>query len=285
MKLTPQCIPCFFRQALIVANAVGASDEKRLGLMKAVAGVLAERIGPELSPAGLAGPVHAAINSFLGVSDPFARQKKQSNDAMLAMYEDFRALAKQSPDPLDVAVRLSIIGNLIDFSLYEDIRFDSIMDSFRSFEPAVYEYDEFKSRVLDAQRILIVTDNAGECVADMLLAEVLWRLKKKVIVIAKEKPILNDATVDEVRAIGMERFAKVVGVGNGEVGTIQPPDSMFTRAMGSADLVIAKGQANFETLYDADAPVFCLLVVKCGVVADVLKAPERSPVLIRGMHS
>ncbi len=107
-------------------------------------------------------------------------------------------------------------------------------------------------------------------------------MKKKVIVVVKEDPILNDATLDDVKFIGLDKTTKVLSIGNGEVGTLYPTKNEFlNKAMRTANLIISKGQANFETLIGSKLPLYYLFVVKCQAVADFLKVPEKSPVLLK----
>lgn len=283
MRLTSACIPCFFKQALIVANAVNADESSRMKLMKDVAGVLAERMDESLSPAQLAGFVHSSVNSFFSTPDPFEKAKRISNEKILTLEPDFRRMIGTATDPLEMATRLAIIGNLIDFSLYENVDLDAIKDATDRFEPAIYDYSPYRQALEKADHILIITDNAGEVVFDRFLAEIISRRGKKVIVASKEKPILNDATVSEVKALGFEEYSRVIGVGDGDVGTAsQPKGSLFAQAFDSADVVISKGQANFETLVDSNRQVFFLFVAKCAPVANFLRVKEGSPILMKG---
>jgi uncharacterized protein with ATP-grasp and redox domains len=283
MKLRPECIPCFFKQATIVANTQGTDDSGKIRLLKGVSKILSERIDETLTPARLASDVHSFINDFLGVADPFAVSKKMSNDKMLGFYQDFIALMKKSKDALKTAVTLSIIGNLIDYSLFEKVDLDDIKERVNSFDPGVFDYAEFRAEATRASRIVFIVDNAGEIVMDRPLIELLIKKGKKVIVAAKKKPILNDATIDDVKYAGIAKLTKVVGIGNGDVGTPYPSENdFFNKAFKTADMIISKGQANFETLYGFGYPVYFLFVAKCGAVANFLGVKESSPLLIKG---
>ncbi len=282
MKLSPQCIPCFYKQATIVANLLKTDDKTKIKLFKGVSKVLSEVIDENSSPAKIATSVHNYVKEFFGVDDPFREVKKLSNDKMLSLYESFKAMVNSSKEPLKMAVTLAIIGNLIDYSLFENINLETIAEKVKGFKPAAFDYEEFNKAVSQSERILYLTDNAGELVFDKLLLEELYRMKKKVIIVAKEKPILNDATVEDLKYVTLSRLGKVFGIGNGDVGTMYPSgNEILNKAFRTAHLIISKGQANFETLIDTNLPVFFLFVVKCKAVADFLKVEESSPILLR----
>lgn len=281
MKLMPQCIPCFFKQAMIVANLLKVDDRTKIKLFKGVAKVLSEVIDENSSPAKVATPVHNFIKDFLKVEDPFLDVKRLSNEKMLSMYDSFKKYVSNSSEPLKMAVTLAIIGNLIDYSLFENVNLETIEAHIKGFKPAIFDYEKFKERVAKSERILYITDNAGEIVFDKVLIEELFKMKKKIIIVAKEKPILNDATVNDAVHVTLTKLGKVFGVGNGDVGTIYPSkNELINKAFRTADLIISKGQANFETLIDIKAPIFFLFVVKCQAVADFLKVKEGDPVLL-----
>ncbi|GAB4437915.1 MAG: ARMT1-like domain-containing protein [bacterium] len=282
MKLMPQCVPCFFKQASIVANMVNVDDSTRIKLFKGVAKVLSEVIDENASPAKIATPIHNFIRQFLGVTDPFADVKRLSNDKMLSLYDSFKGIIAKSKEPLKMAAIFAIIGNLIDYSLFEDINLETIEEKVKSFKPAIFDFEEFSEYVSKSERVLYITDNAGEIVFDKLLIEELFRLKKKVIIVAKEKPILNDATVEDANYVSLSKLGKVFGTGNSDVGTIYPSQNdLLNKAFRTANMIISKGQANFETLIDTKGPLFFLFVVKCKAVADYLKVEEGAPLLLK----
>lgn len=282
MKLTAECIPCFYKQAMIVANLLNLDNSKKIKLLKGISKVLYEKVDENITPAKVATYVHSYINESLGVADPFASIKKMSNDKILSFYKDFSLMIDQSSDPLKLAVTFAIIGNLIDYSLFENIDLDKIKEKIDNFNPAIFDYDQLKNDVKNANRILYLVDNAGELVFDKLLLEMFFKMKKKVIIVAKEKPILNDATVEDVNYVSISKLGKVFGLGNGDVGTPFPSKSdFFNKAFKTADLIISKGQANFETLNEAKGCIYFLFVTKCKAVADFLKVAESSPVLLK----
>lgn len=281
MRLKSDCIPCFFKQASIVANILNSDDATKLELYKGISKIIFERADINQTPAYLATQIHEFIKEFYENPDPFKDLKKLSNDRMLSFYDDFIKIIRESKDHLKSAIILSTIGNLIDYSLYRSVELDEIKNKFVSFNAAIFDYEKIKNVLTKGEKILFVTDNCGEIVLDKLLIELFYRKGKKVIVVAKEKPILNDATVEDVKYVGIDKFAKVIGIGNGQVGTPYPSgNSIFDRAVETADIIISKGQANFETLYELKRPICFLFVVKCQSVASFLNVTESSPIIM-----
>jgi len=281
MRLKPDCIPCFFKQASIVANILKVNDEKKLELFKGISKILAENISPHITPAFLASQVHKYIRDFFQNDDPFKDLKKLSNDRMLAFYNDFIDIIRSSDDHLKMAVILSTLGNLIDYSLYTQVQLEEIKNKIFLFKPAIFDYEDLRRDLTKAMKVLFITDNSGEIVLDKPLIELMYKKGKKIIVAAKERPILNDATVDDLKYVGIDKYAKVLGIGNGDVGTLYPTgNKIFDKAIETADIIISKGQANFETLYDLKRDIYFFFVVKCSAVASFLKVEENAPIIM-----
>jgi uncharacterized protein with ATP-grasp and redox domains len=281
MRLKSDCIPCFFKQASIVANILKADDTIKLELYKGISKIINEKADINQTPAFLATQVHEYIKDFFKNPDPFRELKKLSNERMLGFYNDFVNMIRESKDHLKSTIILSTIGNLIDYSLYRDVVLDEIKDKFNSFKPAIFDYDKIKDALTKGEKILYITDNCGEIVLDKLLIELFYKKGKKTIVVAKEKAILNDATVEDIKYVGIDKFAKVIGIGNGQVGTPYPSgNNVFDKAFETADVIISKGQANFETLYEIKRPICFFFVVKCESVASFLNVAENSPIVM-----
>jgi uncharacterized protein with ATP-grasp and redox domains len=187
----------------------------------------------------------------------------------------------RSLNPLETAVRLAIAGNIIDFgpnSRLEDrhVR-DAITHAFRAKRLGLDEED-FRTAVMKADKILYLADNAGEIVFDRLLIEQLPY--EKITLVVKAGPIINDATMNDARAAGLTDLVEVIDNGADAPGTIlEICSEEFRRRFDQADLIIAKGQGNYETLSNVDANILFLLKVKCPVIARHLGSELDSLVL------
>lgn len=282
MKLSPLCIPCFYKQAEIIAKLMKSDERKKIELFKGLSKVLYETINPDLTPAKIATYVHKHIKDFYGVDDPFKKIKEESNKKIAQFYNDFKKMVIESKDEIETLTKLGIIGNLIDYSLFENIDLNSIRDEIQKFSSPLFQIDDFKKDLENSDRILYITDNSGEIVFDKVFIEYLVNHRKKVIVVVKDKPILNDATIEDVKMLSIDKLTKIISIGEGEVGTAYPTTNEFlNKAMRTANIIISKGQANFETLYGTKLNLYYLFVVKCKAVADFLKVPEKSPILLK----
>ncbi len=268
MKIFLDCIPCFVRQALDSARL--ATDDEQIH-EKVVREVL--RLSADLdmsqSPPEIGQKIHRLIRSLVGSDDPYYRVKKQFNSLALKLYPDLRKQIINSNDQFETAIRLAIAGNIIDFgvksSLSESEVKKTINDSLSGYlDPK--QVLNFKNAVIEAEKILYLADNAGEIVFDHLLIEQLPI--EKITVVVKGSPVINDATIDDANVVGLGRIVEVIDNGSDGPGTILETCSQsFRNRFEDADLIIAKGQGNYETLSDIDKNIFFLLKAKCPVIA------------------
>lgn len=271
MRTYLDCYPCFLRQALSAARRVGADEAQQHAIMGETLALL-QTLPPGQSPPEIGYAVHRIVRERLGHSDPYREIKEQSTQAALALYPRLKALVAASADPLETAVRVSIAGNIIDFA-----QSDKIPDLWATVERvlaapfAVDDLPTLRAALAAADRVLFLADNAGETVFDRVLIEA---LPLPVTYVVKGGPTLNDATCEDALAAGLETCAEIIGNGSDAPGTILPLCSeAFRQVYTGAPLIIAKGQANYETLSTAGPRVFCLLQIKCPVIGRDLGAP------------
>lgn len=259
------CYPCFLRQALTAARMAGATDDVEWQALHHVLRLL--RDVPEgATPPVLADQVHRLVREVAGHGDPYAEIKASTTEAALALYPRLTELVASSADPLGTAVRVAIAGNVIDLGVRDDV--PDLWETVERVLAAPFAIDDlaaFREALAAADHVLYLADNAGETVFDRVLVEA---LPVPVVYAVKAGPVLNDATAADARAAGLHDCATVVDTGSDAPGTtlaLCSPE--FRAAFLAAPLVVAKGQANYETLSDAGANVFCLLQVKCPVIA------------------
>jgi hypothetical protein len=216
--------------------------------------------------------------------DPYRSVKEAYNRIALGRLPALRQLAAGGADRLEGGVRVAIAGNVIDFGIYGSIDLDrSIEESFRlPLSPALYR--SFADKVAASKRVLYLCDNAGEIAFDRVLIELLQGMGRDVTVAVKGSPVINDATRDDARACGLHESVALIDNGNDGIGTLLEACSrQFLDEYHAADLIISKGQANYETLVqEGDERIFFLFKVKCPVVARFLKRPEGDIVIAGG---
>lgn len=277
MRTCLDCIPCFFKQALEAARIAGADDITQRNILNEVAKILPE-FRLNASPPEMARIIYRIVCSFTGVEDPYLQIKDQSNRRVLKVYGQL--LQKlNGKDRLLSAVKLAIAGNIIDFGPKNSINIVKELDKILQTEsliiqnenPVFFRYDRFKSALEQSKNILYLADNAGEVVFDKILIEVIHQEYpgKKIRYAVKEKPAINDALIKDALDCGISGIAEVISSGSDAPGTLLSFCSeSFQKLFKNADMVISKGQGNFETLSAAGRPVFFLLLAKCPVIAN-----------------
>ncbi len=281
MRSSLDCISCFIRQALEAGRAV--SDDPALH-ETVVREMLLWMSQADLSqsPPSFAQHIHRRLRAAIGDGDPYRAAKDRHNQMALDLLPELRTMITQSHDPLRTAVRLAVAGNAIDMGIEADISesdlrgaIDLALD-----HPVCGEPDAFRRAVDRARDILYIADNAGEIALDVLLVEQLGG--QRVTVAVRGAPVLNDATLEDARAVGLEAIADVVPNGSDAPGTILADCSEdFRRRFAQADLVIAKGQGNYESLNDEPGNIFFLFKVKCHVIAQQVGEPIGTHMLTR----
>lgn len=241
-----------------------------------------------LSPPYLVQKVHRIIHRWSGEGDPYRDAKRAFNQIALEMLSELERQVLEAEDPFAMAARIAIAGNIIDLGIVPDLDRETLEATIERamHEPlAVDDLDALREAVEGAERILYLGDNAGEIVLDRLL---LGQLPlDKVTFAVRGAPILNDATMEDAEAAGLTSLVRVIDNGSDVPGTIPEMCSKeFREIFSRADLVIAKGQGNYETLSDDPHPgLFFLLKVKCPLVAANLGAPLGGLVVKRSAGS
>lgn len=269
MKVHLDCFPCFLRQS-IIALRLGTKDELlQIATLKSILEDI-ERADISKPPAHATTFIHRRIRQMLG-SDPFKGIKSEYNQVALKLYPSLKAAIEKSSDPLWTATRLAIAGNVIDFGIFTSVDIEGAVRKALNNPLAVDDYDTFRDAISTTDNILYLVDNAGEIVFDRLLIETLLSLGKKVKAVVKGLPVINDSTVEDARESGITEICEVIDNGSDAVGTIlEWTSSTFQRTFRDAQLVISKGQGNFETLLSLEKKIFFLFQSKCDVVSKEL---------------
>lgn len=282
MKSGSVCFPCFMQQAHSSVKYAIEDEARRWEVLREVAPLLGE-LSMDQSPAYNSSLVLHRVAELLGEPDPYAVAKAASNDAALAMVPGLRDKIKAADDKLETAVRLAVVGNVIDLGIKHEADIDATVTQALGDGFARFEYDAFKEKLAPAKRILYILDNAGEIVFDKMLIEGLKANGKMVIAAVKGGPILNDALIADAQQIGLDKAVKVIDTGNNFVGVIRDKCSdFFLKVLDTADMVIAKGQGNYETLDQSGDRFFFILKAKCPHVSDALGVKVGDLALVRG---
>lgn len=274
MKTQLDCLPCYLRQALDAARMVIDDEEVQHAVMHQVCHAL-QLIDVRHSPPAMAQQVHRIIRAILG-DDPYREIKARMNRLGVELRERLRAQVEHATDPFDAAVRVAIAANCIDFgarSAVPDTRMVRFIEA--AFTAPLYgSVDVLRNAAARAKRILYLADNVGELALDRLLIEQLPR--GSVTVAVRGRPVINDATLADARAVGIEPWATVIDNGSDAPGTLLNDCSIrFRETFARADLILAKGQGNYESLAGTRSrPIHFLFVPKCPLVSTHAGAPQ-----------
>jgi len=268
MRTYFDCIPCSVRQVLDSVRMITDDEAMHERVLRELLGMW-QRMDMRQSPPAMAQQIHRFLRQLTGVQDPYLDVKNQYNLFALRLYPELRERVERAVDPFETAVRLAIAGNIIDFGVNSNVEqhtvYDAIMRSLT--EPIdCAAVQRFRRAVDEATEILFLGDNTGEIVLDRLLVERMPR--EKLTYVVRGAPILNDALMEDAEIAGLTDLVEVIDNGSDAPGTIlETCSEAFQRRFERADLVIAKGQGNFESLNDTEKHTFFLLRPKCAVLA------------------
>jgi uncharacterized protein with ATP-grasp and redox domains len=268
MKTYLECIPCFVRQALEAVRMVTGDSAKQEAVLRRTLR-LASEMDMGDPPPKTGQRIHGVIKEMTGNPDPYNSVKHQHNQLALRLYPGLKRKVECSQDPFQTAVRLSIAGNLIDFAPDSTLSEEQIEVTIRECLNQPIDLSSVQALKDEAERansILYLGDNAGEIVLDRLLVEQLPT--GKVTFVVRGAPIINDATLEDAIVSGITEIVEVVDNGTDMPGTIlESCSEPFRKLFEQADIIIAKGQGNYETLSNTSKHIFFLLKAKCPVIA------------------
>ncbi len=208
------------------------------------------------------------------VKDPYGTEKRESNQALLARYNEFKTKVETSEDKFDTALRYAIAGNIIDFGPTHHFDIDGTIERVFQTKFAIDDSEALKTEIKKAKTILYLADNCGEIVMDKLFLETIDH--PNVIFAVRDQPILNDATLKEAKEVGLHSVATLITNGDDTPSTLlHRVSKKFLEIYRSADLIISKGMGNFEGLMDEnDSRLFYLLMIKCPVIGQKVGAEK-----------
>jgi hypothetical protein len=255
------------RQALEASRMVSADRRLQEELMRRVLRWAGD-MDLGLPPPVMGQRIHRLLRELSGNSDPYREAKKRQNTIAMALLPELERVVGSSSDPLLTAARMAVAGNIIDMGVGGAFDETSVRASIgrAADEPLQGCWDDLRRAVESARRILYLADNAGEIALDRLLVERLG--PERLTVAVRGGPAINDATMEDAVDVGLDRVVKVIDNGSDAPGTIlEDCSSSFLELFHKADMVIAKGQGNYETLSEAPREVFFLFQAKCTVAA------------------
>ena len=284
MKVSAECMHCLVkRQADNIRKY--PDEEKKAEYLGKVLGIIANGAAEEPAPVLLSyiGRLHEA---YFGKPFSFEELKKGYNAMLMEKEEEIRQKIGRAEDPLALALRFAQIGNFIDFGAMDSVDDAKLMEFLEQAETLPLSENTYQNVTEDmksAKKLIFLTDNCGEIVLDKLLLETIAKVYPHLecTIIVRGEPVLNDATMEDALQVGIEACGKVIPNGTNIAGTYIPWISAEARqVMEEADMLISKGQGNFESLHGCGLNIYYLFLCKCQWFMERFGLPQYSGVFI-----
>ncbi len=268
MDVYLDCLPCSLRQAL-EASRMATDNSELHGKIMADSAALLQSYNKFTNAPEICREVHRIVKEHTGNRDPYKDIKKKDIETALALMPSLKRFVDVNHDRLYRAFKAAAMGNMLDSSIVSSFNFETCFEAELNKPFSVYDIEPFEQKLKTAKSLLVIADNAGETVFDCIMLNEFPELD--ITYAVRSVPILNDATEEEARASGIEAYARIIPSGSDVPGTIlNECTKEFLDIFNTADIVISKGQGNYETLSDCSRDIFFLLKAKCAVVSNLL---------------
>ncbi len=288
IKLNEECINCIISKYL-KDYPEDAGYEARLSYIQGVLKILAEAKITESAPE-LVEKVSLLREKIFGAQNDFSEIKKHFNSLVMSLEDEIYEKIQAGSDIVKTALKYSMMGNYIDFGVVENVDEQKLME-FLDKAPEIYineaEFKQFEKELENAQKLVFLTDNCGEVVLDKLLIKAIRNRfpDLNVEIIVRGLPVLNDATMEDAKQVRLVDIASVSDNGTAIAGTCLDRISPKARQkIDEADLILAKGQGNFETLRFCKMNVYYAFMCKCKMFADKFGVPQYTGMFINDLR-
>lgn len=273
MRLKPDCIICNLNIIFRTLKIINKDENFLIENMKKVIGGIS-KVNKKLFPPELGGIVYKIVINSTNVKDPYKDIKRKQNNLILNNYFNLRQTILNTKDPLFEAVKFAVIGNVIDLGINEVVDFEEDIKNSLKRRIAINDYNLLERDLKSSKSVLYIGDNSGEIVFDKLLISLIKEIYPDIDITfaCRSEPIINDVLIKDALQVGIDEYAKVISSGMSLPGTIlKYVNNEFIEELKRSDLVIVKGQGNFEGLEEEKMEkTYFLLKAKCNVVADYL---------------
>lgn len=267
MKINAFCMSCLV-QAQARRIQKFQDEEKKACYMREVLHMIAES-DPKWSAPALLEPISKLYEKYWGMQNDLEEEKRTFNELLLSMEDDLEQKIRSRKDPLEAALCLARLGNYIDFSALGEVSAEKLLELLAQAEQETLdtaEYRHFCKDLKDGKHLVYLTDNCGEIVLDKILIKLLREQYPQLMieVLVRGVAVTNDATMEDARYVGLTEVVPVFGNGSGIAGTELTHISKEAKEkLEQADLILSKGQGNFETLHTCGLNIYYLFLCKC----------------------
>lgn len=283
-RLNPECISCLIKKQLD-SYPEKASNSEKIKYMQEILEIISQ--APQsMSAPEIVSEIYNVQRKMFGTNQDYTETKRYFNNLMLEIEKDLADEIVKSEDQLKTAVQYVMTGNYIDFGAMDKVdenKLRELLSNARNIEVNDNEFQALQSDLMNAKYLVYLTDNCGEIVLDKLLISVIRELNPAldITAIVRGSDVLNDATLIDARQVALTDIVKVIGNGSNIAGTCLnkiSPEAL--QAIDNADVIISKGQGNFETLNRCGRNIYYMFMCKCKMFADRFRVPKYSGILI-----
>ncbi len=271
MKVHYECAACFLRQTREALDLATNNETIKMDVTEKVVKIVSDNFRRGAVSNVIGTKVHRTIKKETGNNDPYIKEREISNDIATNFLPQVEKILGNDNN-LKNYIKVAIAGNVLDFgALGLERNMESLIVNTMEKDPSLDHTKDLEDELKRSKTVLYLADNIGEIVFDKILIERIKEYQVDVTVALKEKPILNDACIDDALKIGLDEVAKLTSTGTDSIGIIEADvSSNFLELFQESDMIIAKGLGNYEGLSEMDLkekPVFCLLNAKCRPVS------------------
>ena len=284
MRMHDKCLPCLVNQVIKVANITGVETKEEL--LREVFTYLS-RIDFEITTPEIIGEVFDMIKRHTNNPDPYKETRNYYNSLFMKLIPEFEEKMEQDDNSFLLAMRYAIVGNIIDFNPIHNTLLEDIYGCFERMEQLELAIDDSQAMmedILSAKTLLYLGDNCGEICMDKILIRKIKEQNPDIRLLfgVRGKPVVNDSIAEDAYTVGIDEYATIIDNGDGSLGTVLNRTSPeFQEVYKNADVVIAKGQANYECLSEENKNTYFLLMTKCDVIADDIGVKEMKMICMK----
>lgn len=284
MKLQDKCLPCVVNQVIKVANMTGMASKE--ALLKESFAYLS-KMPFDITTPEIIGELFELIKKYSNHPDPYKDIRKHYNSLLMELLEEFELNIERSKDPFQMAIRYAIVGNIIDLNPIHNTYLDDVTSYFHNidqFQLAIDDSKKLIDEISSANTLLYLGDNCGEICLDKILLKKIKELNStiKLYFGVRGKAVVNDSIAEDAYSVGIDSYATIIDNGDGSLGTVLHRTSKeFQEIYHKADLVIAKGQSNYECLSEENKNIYFLLMSKCEVIAKDIGVEEKKMICLK----
>lgn len=282
MKISYKCISCFFRQIDATTSLIKLNQKTKEKLFILLTKKLL-KFDFNQPPVVFGRTIYQTISRVSGIKDIFLKEKIAIERYLLNFTPPIKHTIEEATNPLYTAAKMCCAGNAIDFGAGKTPDVKNLLRQIKNIRLKVDHFPIFREMIRKATKLLIIGDNCGEILFDKFFVKEVLRYnpKLKVFYATRSSPIINDVLISDAKRVGLHALAKVISSGCDYPGIIIPKSSLsFRNIYRGAEIIVSKGQGNFESLCDRRKHIFYLFQIKCLAVSEFLSLPVYSLIFL-----